>query len=132
MTPGTFSAATRNASRSCSSRITPSSSTTPSIDRDRQPGARRPIDFVEFGQDLLADGVITAGGDLRRVERAGKRREQVDAADHAEQRAVLDHRDPLDAAALHHFHDLVERRVRVTETISRDISSSQTRPWVLT
>ena len=48
-------------------------------------------------------------GSRRCFERAGEAAQQVGAAEDANQNLVVEHRDPLDAVALHQLHDLFER-----------------------
>src|SRR5215468_10399912 len=74
---------------------------------------RRPILFRDCGHDAVTDRRIVASRRTDIARKTGERVHQVGAADNADYAAVAGHRDALNAMALHHIDDRLERFVFV-------------------
>src|SRR6516164_6612778 len=74
-------------------------------------GNRRPGLACEFRQNAVADGLITGRSRPDVARHAGKRMDQVGAADDPNHLLVAHHGQALDLMLLHQPHDLIERRV---------------------
>src|SRR3979490_544957 len=95
-----FSAQTLMASPCAPSKMVPHSSTTPSLTETSISAAGAQNCFSNSASSCWRGGA---------AER-GERMHEIGAADDADDLRAAHHRQALDASALHHLHDLIERR----------------------
>ena len=84
----------------------------PVLDGDRDTVAWDPGGSRQFGEDALADLLVTRRGGRFCCERAGEAAQQVGTAEDADRGVAIEHRHPLDAVAFHQLDDFLERCVR--------------------